>query len=145
MGLFNCYGGKCEGGDDQQIADKILTIITNNPEKIKDLKSSAVGNVNMPDFLQISYNFTIGKSQQIISKKRGKGKYDLFVGDHYIKCDSNTSKNIFKSLEKNDPNSRVNTLSSFDESKNSRKPLINEDIQKELSNFNKLVNYTPKK
>jgi hypothetical protein len=36
-------------------------------------------------------------------------------------------------------------LSSFDESKNSRKPLINEDIQKELSNFNKLVNYTPKK
>lgn len=31
------------------------------------------------------------------------------------------------------------------ESKSSEKDLINEDIQKELSNFNKLVNYTPKK
>lgn len=31
------------------------------------------------------------------------------------------------------------------ESKSSKKSLINEDIQKELNNFNKLINYTFKK
>jgi hypothetical protein len=135
MGFFNCSGGKCE--NDQQIADKILSIITNNPEKIKNLK---------PSTYEKAYHFTINGSQRITSREM-YGKYELSVGEltkrvgHEIKCDSNTCKNIFKSLEKIDPSSRVNILSSFDESKKLNKPLINEEFKSELEKFNKLSNF----
>jgi hypothetical protein len=114
-GLFgSCRGGKCDSNDDgQEIADKILSVIINNPEKVKDLNSKTFGNVNINNY-ETQYNFKIGGSSEITSRDHGNEKYDLFVGRYKIRCNSSTAKQIFKAVEKLDLGSRTNILRSLD-------------------------------
>jgi hypothetical protein len=113
-GLFGfCGGGRCDSNDDgQEIADKILSVVINNPEKVKDLDSKTFGNVNIQ--YETQYNFKIGSSSEITSRDHGNEKYDLFVGKYKIRCNSSTAKKIFKAVERLDSGSRPNILRSLD-------------------------------
>ena len=111
--------------DDQLVAEKILEIIKNNPEKVKYLTPSSS---NDPNYY-IQYEFYVGNSPNLIHIRtqncgvfsgsifgnNSNCRYILLMGrpEHHIKCDSSTSKEIYDEILKLDPRSRVNFLKSL--------------------------------
>ena len=108
--------------DDQLVAEKILEIIKNNPEKVKYLTPYEF---NDPNYY-IRYEFYLGNSLNLIhirTQNCGRNifgnnsnhKHVLLMGkpEYHIKCDSDTSKEIYDEILKLDPRSRVNFLKSL--------------------------------
>lgn len=108
--------------DDQLVAEKILEIIKNNPEKVRYLTPSKFNDSN--DYIQ--YEFYLGGSPNLIHIRtqncgfnifgnNSNHKHFLLMGkpEYHIKCDSNTSKEIYEEILKLDPKSRVNFLKSL--------------------------------
>jgi hypothetical protein len=111
--------------DDQLVAEKILDIIKNNPEKVKYLTPYEFNDSNY----YIRYEFYLGNSPNLIHIRtqncgvfsgsifgnNSNHKHVLLMGkpEYHIKCDSNTSKEIYEEILKLDPKSRVNFLKSL--------------------------------
>lgn len=95
---FSDFFKRKNDGEDQKIADKILSTIRNKPKKIKNLKRRTI--YKTPEFEYVFITFKIDDSQEITSRQGYFHKISLFVGEDKINCDSQTAKDIYRELNK---------------------------------------------